>query len=108
MEVILWSTTPGLIAVLLLGFGIKEEKIPAAHAVVTLLPLSRSALSLPVRRYLLVLMLFAIARASETFIVLLGHQLGIGIVALLLFWARHFAIVSGEQYLHSCFYFLVK
>jgi hypothetical protein len=59
---------------------------------VTLPPLSRSALSLPVQRYLLVLMLFAIARASETFIVLLGHQLGIGIVALLLFWARHFAI----------------
>ncbi len=81
---------------LLLGLGVKEEhKIahdnapapaPAAERV-ALPPLRWSVLSLPMRRYLLVLMLFTFARASETFILLLGHQLGVATVELLLLWA---------------------
>ena len=94
-EVILWSAVPGFIAVLLLGVGVKEEnKIPdnapasaPAIARVALPPLRWSVLSLPMRRYLLVLMLFTFARASETFILLLGHQLGVATVELLLLWA---------------------
>ena len=94
-EVILWSAVPGFIAVLLLGVGVKEEnKIPdnapasaPAIAPVALPPLRWSVLSLPMRRYLLVLMLFTFARASETFILLLGHQLGVATVELLLLWA---------------------
>jgi MFS family permease len=111
-EVILWSAVPGFVAVLLLGVGVKEEKPgegksgegmpveekPAtvhataqlpdnAPASVALPPLRWSVLSLPIRRYLLVLMLFTFARASETFILLLGHQLGIGVVELLLLWS---------------------
>ncbi len=39
------------------------------------------------QRYLWVLMLFTFARASETFILLFGHELGIGVVELLLLWA---------------------
>jgi MFS family permease len=54
---------------------------------VALPPLRWSVLSLPMRRYLLVLMLFTFARASETFILLLGHQLGVGVVELLLLWS---------------------
>jgi MFS family permease len=89
-EVILWSAVPGFVAVLLLGVGVKEEKQEKAatvHAPVVLPPLRWSVLSLPMRRYLLVLMLFTFARASETFILLLGHQLGVGVVELLLLWA---------------------
>jgi MFS family permease len=106
-EVILWSAVPGFIAVLLLGVGVKEEKagegmpgeekpdtvhiaaqLPdSGPAPVALPPLRWSVLSLPMRRYLLVLMLFTFARASETFILLLGHQLGIGVVELLLLWS---------------------
>ena len=90
-EVILWSAVPGFVAVLLLGAGVKTEK-PAAVQVtaqvpIVLPPLRWSALSLPMRRYLLVLMLFTFARASETFILLLGHQLGVGVVELLLLWS---------------------
>ena len=86
-EVILWSAVPGFIAVLLLGVGVKEEKPAVAPTPVVLPPLRWSALSLPMRRYLLVLMLFTFARASETFILLLGHQLGVGVVELLLLWS---------------------
>jgi MFS family permease len=100
-EVILWSAVPGFVSVLLLGVGVKEDGkekpaadyVPApaparaAPARATLPPLRWSVLSLPMRRYLLVLMLFTFARASETFILLLGHQLGVGTVELLLLWA---------------------
>jgi MFS family permease len=89
-EVILWSAVPGFVAVLLLGAGVKEEKreeAAAVHAPVVLPPLRWSVLSVPMRRYLLVLMLFTFARASETFILLLGHQLGVGVVELLFLWS---------------------
>jgi len=90
-EVILWSAVPGFVAVLLLGAGVKAEKSTVAQVVtrvpVALPPLRWSVLSLPMRRYLLVLMLFTFARASETFILLLGHQLGVGVVELLLLWS---------------------
>lgn len=89
-EVILWSAVPGFVAVLLLGMGVKEEKQEKAttdHAPKVLPPLRWSVLSVPMRRYLLVLMLFTFARASETFILLLGHQLGVGVVELLLLWS---------------------
>ena len=93
-EVILWSAVPGFAAVLLLGVGVKEEKgertfvaHAPTHIPVVLPPLRWSVLSLSMRRYLLVLMLFTFARASETFILLLGHQLGVGVVELLLLWS---------------------
>ena len=86
-EVILWSAVPGFMAVLLVGVGIKEEKTHVAKKPVELPRLSWAILSKPMRRYLLVLALFTFARVSETFILLLGHQLGVGVVELLLLWS---------------------
>ncbi len=89
-EVIMWSAVPGFVAVLLLGAGVKEEPNSIESApkpARTLPPLRWSALSLPMQHYLWVLMVFTFARASETFILLLGHQLGIGVVELLLLWS---------------------
>jgi MFS family permease len=86
-QVILLSAIPGFLAVVLIMLGVREP--PAAPAAVpsTLAPLRWGALSRGMRRYLLVLALFTLARASETFIVLLGYQMGIGTVELLLLWA---------------------
>lgn len=86
-QVILGSAVPGFIAVALLAFGVKEKAKPKAAAPAALAPLKWQALSAPMRRYLLVLTLFTFARASETFILLLGHQLGVGVVELLILWA---------------------
>lgn len=90
-EVILWSAVPGFVSVLLLGAGVNEEKAVAvpvpAQVPVVLPPLRWSVLSSSMRRYLLVLVLFTFARASETFILLLGHQLGLSVVELLLLWS---------------------
>lgn len=94
-EVIMWSAVPGFAAILLLAVGVTEEKVDAAQPPASqrvLPPLRWSVLSLPMRRYLWVLMLFTFARASETFILLLGHQLSVGVVELLLLWsAMNFA-----------------
>ncbi len=95
IEVILWSALPGFVAVLLLSVAIKEKETHAttmmghtsSEARPPLPPLRWSLLSLPTRRYLLVLTLFTFARASETFILLLGYQLGVGVVELLLVWS---------------------
>jgi hypothetical protein len=91
-EVILWSAVPGLFRCCC---WVKEENkgkpapdhAPAPPTLITLPPLRWSLLSLPMRRYLLVLVLFTFARASEIFILLLGHQVGVGTVELLLLWA---------------------
>lgn len=87
-QVILFSALPGFLAVGLVAAGVKDERRAAPDAAPALLPpLSWRGLSEPMRRYLLVLGLFTLARASETFILLLGHQLGVGVVELLLLWA---------------------
>lgn len=87
-QVILLSALPGFLAVGLMAIGVKDPSRAAPNAVPgPASPLSWSRLSEPMRRYLLVLGLFTVARASETFILLLGHQLGVGVVELLLLWA---------------------
>ncbi|QOJ22380.1 MAG: MFS transporter [Gammaproteobacteria bacterium] len=89
-EVILWSAVPGFVAVALLGAGVQEAKANPVQSMEpqrVLPPLRWSALSVAMRHYLWVLMLFTFARASETFILLFGHELGVGVVELLLLWA---------------------
>ncbi|MBI2313793.1 MAG: MFS transporter [Betaproteobacteria bacterium] len=86
-QVILLSALPGFLAVGLMAGGVKDVHRAPDAVPAPLPPLSWNALSRPMRRYLLVLGLFTLAKASETFILLLGHQLGVGVVELLLLWA---------------------
>ena len=85
-QMILLSAIPGAIAVLVLAAGIREAPRPPGPRP----PLPRLAWSLlpsGMRRYLGVMALFTLARASETFILLRGYELGVGTVELLLLWA---------------------
>ncbi|MBP6057893.1 MAG: MFS transporter [Nitrosomonas sp.] len=89
-EVILWSAIPGFVAIVLMGVGIREQKNNQAQSIElsrVLSPLRWSALSVTMQHYLWVLVLFTFARVSETFILLFGHELGIGVVELLLLWS---------------------
>ena len=85
-QVILWSAVPGLFAVLLLAFGVPNPA-PKSTRREPLPPLRWRSLRPPTRRYLLVLGLFTFARASETFILLRGNEMGISVVRLLVLWA---------------------
>ena len=84
--VIAFSAIPGLFAILLIVFGIRE---PARHTVgeATIAPLRWQGLSARTRAYLLALGLFALGRIPETFLMLRGHELGMSVVQLLLLWA---------------------
>jgi len=97
-EVILWSAVPGALVLMVLIFGVREpphmvepprreagqEKLNALRPTITA---PWSLLSLNMRRYLVVLVLFTFARAPETFILLRGNELGMSLVLVLLLWA---------------------
>lgn len=84
--VIAFSAVPGLLAVLLVVFGVRE--VPRATPTNGELgPLRWQALSVTTRRYLLVLMFFTLGKIPETFLLLRGHELGMSVVELLLLWA---------------------
>lgn len=96
--VIVLSAIPGLLAVSLVVFGIKETARPdgvnAERA-----PLSWSRLSPITRRYLAVLAFFTLGKIPETFLLLRGHELGMPVVELLLLWAAMHVVkatVSGQ------------
>jgi MFS family permease len=84
--VIAFSAIPGLFAILLIVFGIRE---PARHSasLETLAPLRWQGLSAKTRAYLVAIGLFALGRIPETFLLLRGHELGMNVVQLLLLWA---------------------
>jgi MFS family permease len=86
-EVILWSAVPGALVLLVLIFGVRELPHPKVEQEKLRAPLAWSFLSLNMRRYLWVLVLFTFARASETFILLRGNELGMSLVQVLLLWA---------------------
>ncbi|MCR4303267.1 MAG: MFS transporter [Gallionella sp.] len=91
-DVILWSVVPGVLVLLVLIFGVREP--PRLEVEIESLRAPRSAITSPwallsptMRRYLWVLVLFTFARASETFILLRGNELGMSLVQVLLLWA---------------------
>lgn len=86
-QVILLSAIPGALGVLLLIFAVREPAARGAAATLALPRLSWRAIPARMRRYFLVLGLFTLARASETFLVLRGYELGQSLPWLLLMWA---------------------
>jgi MFS family permease len=95
-EVISWSIVPGVLVLVVLIFGVREpprleveiENLRAPLAWSFGRPaISLSELSPTMRRYLWVLVLFTFARVSETFVLLLGNELGMSMVQVLLLWA---------------------
>ena len=86
-EVILWSVVPGMMVLVVLISGVRESPRPEVKEVKLHAPLAWSLLSLNMRRYLWVLVLFTFARASETFVLLRGNELGMSLVQILLLWA---------------------
>ena len=98
-EVILWSALPGALVLLVLVFGVREPPRPEIPPQKPQVPLAWNALSHNMRRYLWVLVLFTFARASESFILLRGNELGMSVVQLLLLWAALNLAKSGAALL---------
>lgn len=87
-QIILLSAIPGFVGVLLVAVAVRDTPPPPpACEPVALPPLAWHVLAPTLRRYFIVLALFTLARASETFIVLRGHELAMSLPHLLLLWA---------------------
>ena len=92
--VIALSAIPGIAAVLLIVVAVKEPRRHIAPAAPASLP-RWSALPPALQRYLLTLGLFMLGRIPETFLLLRGHELGMSVVELLLFWAALHVVKAG-------------
>ena len=86
-QVILWSAVPGVLVLLLLIFGVRDSPPSVIKQESLRAPLAWSSLSHSTQRYLLILVLFTFARASESFILLRGNEIGMSMVQILLLWA---------------------
>jgi MFS family permease len=94
--IIFLSVIPGVLALLLLVFVVQDVPALATDQKQKVVPPLRwSALSAPSRRFLAVLIVFSCSRASESFILLRAHELGMSTVTVLLLWALLCAIQSG-------------
>jgi len=76
-----------VLVLVVLIFGVREPPRLEVEIEKLRAPLAWSLLSPVMRRYLWVLVLFTFARASETFILLRGNELGMSLVQVLLLWA---------------------
>ena len=100
-QVIALSALPGIVVLILLMLLPVPANIKAAQssAPTALQPLSWSSVSPPLQHYLQVLALLCFAKASEAFIILRGHELGMQTVTLLLLWAWLVALQTLTAYL---------
>lgn len=100
--VILLSAIPGAAALLLLAFVVHDAPAPVVRQErKTVPPLIWRALTLPSRRFFIVLIVFSLSRVSESFILLRAHEVGMGTVTVLLLWAMLCAIQSGVAWAGS-------
>lgn len=84
--VIALSAIPGIATVALIAFGVREApriQVDVPHNE----PLRWSSLHAKTRVYLLTLGFFTLGKIPETFVLLRGYELGMGVAELLLLWA---------------------
>lgn len=98
LKTIVWiSAIPGLLAVALFAFGVRE---PAKPHVENAPPMRFHwrEVKPAMRGYLLTVMLFTFARVAELFVILLAHQLGASTAHALLLWAAFNAVKIFANY----------
>ncbi|MBN8924080.1 MAG: MFS transporter [Rhodanobacter sp. 68-29] len=93
--VIMLSAIPAAVALLVLIAFVKDVPAQTITPGAPPAPLRWRALTIPSRRFLAVFMLFALASASESFILLRAHEIGMSNVQVLLLWAVLCAVQAG-------------
>jgi len=93
--VILLSAIPATLALVVLITLVKDAPTKTIEPGVPPAPLRWRALTVPSRRFLAAFMLFAFASASESFILLRAHEIGMSNVQVLLLWAVLCAVQAG-------------
>ncbi len=96
--IFLLSFIPGLLAVLLLLFGLREQQAPTPRSVAPASFNFRSALaemSTDFRKYLLIVLIFTLGNSSDVFLLLRAQQLGVPVALLPAIWVALHIVKMG-------------
>jgi MFS family permease len=96
--IFLFSFIPGLLAVLLLLFGLKEKPAEAPRAVSTGTFSFRSAwteMSTGFRHYLAIILLFTLGNSTDAFLLLRAQHLGVPVALLPAIWVALHVVKMG-------------
>ncbi|KZC22659.1 MFS transporter [Rhodanobacter thiooxydans] len=93
--VIMLSAIPAALALVVLVTLVKDAPAKTIKPGAPPAPLRWRALTVPSRRFLAAFLLFAFASASESFILLRAHEIGMSNVQVLLLWAVLCAVQAG-------------
>ncbi|MFO0326940.1 MAG: MFS transporter [Gemmatimonadota bacterium] len=99
-----WAAVPGVLALLALWLGVREETVPRAQAVPATPALPLASGAPPARptplpavfwRYLAVLFVFTLGNSSDAFLLLRASDLGVTTAHVPLLWAAHHAVKAA-------------
>ena len=96
---------PGLLSLLALVFGVKEDRAAAPPVAPATEPRAQEAspTSRPFKAYLLVLALFALGNSSDAFLLLRAQELGVSLAFIPLLWTFHHLVKAGLSTLGGAF-----
>ena len=86
------AAIPGVLSVLMLVLGVREEKRPRAAAHTDAAPKTTSD---ALRRYLLVLALFTLGNSSDAFLLLRAQEAGVSLALIPILWSLHHVVKAG-------------
>jgi MFS family permease len=89
-RIFLIASIPGLLAIVVAAFFVREAARPQSHAVSGLRPaLSWRGFDGNFKRFLILVALFTLSNSSDSFLILRAHQAGVSIMVIPLLWAAH-------------------
>lgn len=92
----LWAVVPGAIAVLLIVFFVREDRVTAVESQAVPTPAADGApLGSAFRRYLFVLFLFTLSTSTDAFLLLRASQLGVPTAMVPILWAMLHVVKSS-------------
>jgi MFS family permease len=95
--IFLLSFIPGLLAVLMLLFGLKEKPAEVPHAASAAFNIRSAWAEMPAgfRKYLLIILVFTLGNSTDAFLLLRAQQLGVAVTLLPMIWVVLHVVKMG-------------
>ena len=95
--IFLLSFIPGLLAVLMLLFGLKEKPPEGPLAASAAFNIRSAWAEMPAgfRKYLLIILVFTLGNSTDAFLLLRAQQLGVAVTLLPMIWVVHHVVKMG-------------
>jgi MFS family permease len=95
--IFLISFVPGLLAVLMLLFGLKEKPAEGPRAASAAFNIRSAVAEMPAgfRKYLLIILVFTLGNSTDAFLLLRAQQLGVAVTLLPMIWVALHVVKMG-------------